>query len=330
MTARPAIKERPRRLRRTPALRRLVRETRVEPSGLILPVFIKEGLREAAPIASMPGVVQHSPSSFRAAVADAAEARVGGLMVFGVPQDRDANGEVACSESSVLADAVRWAKQEVGDALPVIADLCLDEFTSHGHCGVLDADGNVDNDATLDVYERMAGVLADAGADVLGLSGMMDGQVAAVRSALDAMGRIDVALLAYAAKYASAFYGPFREAVESQLDGDRRSYQQDPGNRREAAREVRLDVSEGADIVMVKPALAYLDVISDVSAQVDVPVAAYIVSGEYAMVEAAAAAGMIERDRAINEILTSVTRAGAGIIATYWATEVARWAREGF
>jgi porphobilinogen synthase len=302
----------------------------VEPSGLILPVFIKEGLREAAPIASMPGVVQHSPSSFRAAVADAAEARVGGLMVFGVPQDRDANGEVACSESSVLADAVRWAKQEVGDALPVIADLCLDEFTSHGHCGVLDADGNVDNDATLDVYERMAGVLADAGADVLGLSGMMDGQVAAVRSALDAMGRIDVALLAYAAKYASAFYGPFREAVESQLDGDRRSYQQDPGNRREAAREVRLDVSEGADIVMVKPALAYLDVISDVSAQVDVPVAAYIVSGEYAMVEAAAAAGMIERDRAINEILTSVTRAGAGIIATYWATEVARWAREGF
>jgi porphobilinogen synthase len=328
MTSRPAITERPRRLRRTPAIWRLVRETTVDPGGLILPVFVREGLREPLPIASMPGVVQHSPSSFRAAVTDAAEAGVGGLMVFGVPEERDAHGDAACSEASVLADAVRWAKEEVGDALPVIADLCLDEFTSHGHCGVLDSDGNVDNDATLEVYERMAAVLADAGADILGLSGMMDGQIGAVRAALDANGRTDVALLAYAAKYASAFYGPFRDAVESQLDGDRRSYQQDPGNRREAAREVRLDVAEGADIVMVKPALAYLDVISDVSSQVDVPVAAYVVSGEYAMVEAAAAAGMIDRERAIAEVLTSVTRAGAGIIATYWATEVARWARE--
>jgi porphobilinogen synthase len=300
----------------------------VDPGGLILPLFVKEGLTAAVPIASMPGVVQHDPSSFRSAVADAAEAGVGGLMVFGVPADRDAHGIAACSESSVLADAVRWAKQEVGDALPVIADLCLDEFTSHGHCGVLDATGGVDNDATLEVYERMAVVLADAGADILGLSGMMDGQVGAVRAALDAHGRTDVALLAYAAKYASAFYGPFRDAVESQLDGDRRSYQQDPANRREAAREVRLDVAEGADIVMVKPALAYLDVIADVSTQVDVPVAAYVVSGEYAMVEAAAAAGMIDRERAIHEVLTSVTRAGAGIIATYWATEVARRAQE--
>jgi porphobilinogen synthase len=326
MTQRTTITERPRRLRRTSALRRLVRETTVDPGGLILPLFIKEGLQAPAPIASMPGVVQHDPSSFRAAVVDAAEAGVGGLMVFGVPEDRDAHGDAACSDSSVLANAVRWAKEEAGDTLPVIADLCLDEFTSHGHCGVLDVDGNVDNDATLEVYERMATVLADAGADILGLSGMMDGQVGAVRSALDDGGRTDIAILAYAAKYASAFYGPFRDAVESQLDGDRRSYQQDPGNRREAVREVRLDVAEGADIVMIKPALAYLDVISDVRAEVDVPVAAYVVSGEYAMVEAAAAAGMIDRERAIDEILTSVTRAGAGIIATYWATEIARLA----
>ena len=324
MTQRTTITERPRRLRRTPALRRLVRETSIDPGGLILPLFVKEGLTSPVPIASMPGVLQHDPSSFRAAVVEAAEAGVGSVMVFGVPEDRDAHGDAACSAASVLVDAVRWAKEEVGHDLPVIADLCLDEFTSHGHCGVLDEYGNVDNDATLEVYERMATVLADAGADILGLSGMMDGQVGAVRRALDASGRTDVALLAYAAKYASAFYGPFRDAVESQLDGDRRSYQQDPGNRREAAREVRLDVAEGADIVMVKPALAYLDVISDVRAQVDVPVAAYVVSGEYAMVEAAAAAGMIDRERAIQEILTSVTRAGAGIIATYWATEVAR------
>lgn len=316
--------ERPRRLRRTPGIRRLVQETVVRPAGLVLPVFVKEGLTSPVPITSMPGVVQHSESSFRAAVSEAADAGVGGLMVFGVPAQRDALGDAACDESSILATAIRWAKSEVGDALPVIADLCLDEFTSHGHCGVLDEDGNVDNDATLAVYERMAVVLANAGSDVLGLSGMMDGQVGAVRAALDNADQSDVAILAYAAKFSSAFYGPFRDAVESQLEGDRRTYQQDPANGREALREVRLDVAEGADIVMVKPALAYLDVIAEVRATVDIPVAAYVVSGEFSMVEAAAAAGMIDRDRAILEVLTSVTRAGAGIIATYWATEVAR------
>ena len=223
MTGAPALPERPRRLRRTPAIRRLVRETTVDPAGLVLPVFVREGAGQPVPITSMPGVVQHSESSYRAAVESAAYARLGGLMVFGVPDARDAHGHAACDEHSILAEAVRWAKAEAGDALPIIADLCLDEFTSHGHCGVLDADGHVDNDATLAVYRTMALTLADAGADILGLSGMMDGQVAAVRSALDAAGRTDVAILAYAAKYASAFYGPFREAVESQLDGDRRA-----------------------------------------------------------------------------------------------------------
>ncbi len=324
MSDRRFLTERPRRLRRTPGVRRLVQETTIRPAGLVLPVFVKEGLTSPVTISSMPGVMQHSESSFRSAVSDAADAGVGGLMVFGVPDHRDAHGDAACDESSILAQAIGWARSEVGDALPVIADLCLDEFTTHGHCGVLDSRGNVDNDATLAVYERMAVVLAGSGADILGLSGMMDGQVGAVRAALDKSDRSDVALLAYAAKFASAFYGPFRDAVESQLDGDRRAYQQDPANGREALREVRLDVAEGADIVMVKPALAYLDVIADVRASVDVPVAAYVVSGEFSMIEAAAAAGMIDRDRAILEVLTSVTRAGAGIIATYWATEVAR------
>ena len=317
------LAERPRRLRRTAAIRRLVRETTLEPAQLVLPVFVREGADGSRPIASMPGVVQHDEASFRHTVRQAAGTGLGGLMIFGIPDHRDAHGDAACDPTSVLASAIRWAKEEVGDALPVIADLCLDEFTTHGHCGVLDAKGSVDNDATLAVYQRMASSLADAGADILGLSGMMDGQVGAVRSALDNAGAQDVALLAYAAKYASAFYGPFRDAVESQLDGDRRAYQQDPANRREAHREVRLDVSEGADIVMVKPAMAYLDVISDVSTRVDVPVAAYVVSGEYAMIEAAAAAGVIDRTRAIDEVLTSVARAGARIIATYWALEVA-------
>jgi porphobilinogen synthase len=248
-------------------------------------------------------------------------------MLFGVPKERDACGDAAIAPDSILAQAVRWVKETTGDDLPVIADLCLDEFTSHGHCGVLDDQGGVDNDATLAVYQQMSLVLADAGSDILGLSGMMDGQVSAVRTALDAAGQTDTALLAYAAKYASAMYGPFREAVESQLQGDRRSYQQDPGNAVEALREVRLDVAEGADIVMVKPALTYLDIIARVSDEVDVPVAAYVVSGEFSMVEAAASAGMIDRERAIHEILTSVKRAGAGMIATYWATEVARTLR---
>ena len=318
------ITERPRRLRRTPAIRRLVRETHLAAADLILPVFVREGATAPIPISSMPGVVQHTRDSLRRAVTEAAEAGVGAVMIFGVPAVRDACGDAAIAPNSILAEAVRWAKDATGDDLPVIADLCLDEFTSHGHCGVLDEKGQVDNDATLAVYQQMGLVLADAGSDILGLSGMMDGQVGAVRAALDAAGDTDTALLAYAAKYASAMYGPFREAVESQLQGDRRSYQQDPGNAVEALREVRLDVAEGADIVMVKPALPYLDIIARVSDEVDVPVAAYVVSGEFSMVEAAAAAGMIDRDRAIHEILTSVKRAGAGIIATYGATEVAR------
>ncbi len=318
------ITERPRRLRRTPAIRRLVRETHLIASDLILPVFVREGATVQIPISSMPGVVQHTRDSLRQAVTEAAEAGVGAVMLFGVPKIRDACGDVAIAPDSILAQAVKWVKEATGDDLPVIADLCLDEFTSHGHCGVLDDQGGVDNDATLAVYQQMSLVLADAGSDILGLSGMMDGQVGAVRSALDAAGRTETALLAYAAKYASAMYGPFREAVESQLQGDRRSYQQDPGNAVEALREVRLDVAEGADIVMVKPALTYLDIIARVSGEVDVPVAAYVVSGEFSMVEAAASAGMIDRDRAIHEILTSVKRAGAGMIATYWATEVAR------
>ena len=321
------IAERPRRLRQTAALRRLVQETAVRPADLVLPVFVREEAEAPVPIGSMPGVVQHSESSLKAAVTEAAQAGVGAVMVFGVPSHRDACGDAAVAHDSILTRAVRWTKDAVGDDLPVIADLCLDEFTSHGHCGVLDAHGRVDNDATLAVYQRMAQVLADAGSDILGLSGMMDGQVGAVRTALDAAGNTDTVLLAYAAKYASAMYGPFRDAVESQLKGDRKTYQQDPANAVEALREVRLDVAEGADIVMVKPALPYLDIIARVSVEVDVPVAAYVVSGEYSMVEAAAAAGMIDRERAILEILASVKRAGAGIIATYWAAEAARMLR---
>lgn len=321
------IRERPRRLRQTPALRRLVRETALTPGDLVLPVFVREGASEPIPIGSMPGVVQHTESSLKQAVTEAAEAGVGAVMLFGVPSVRDACGDAAVAPDSILARSIRWVKETTGDDLPVIGDLCLDEFTDHGHCGVLDEQGRVDNDATLEVYQRMGLALADAGSDILGLSGMMDGQVGAVRAALDAEGRTDTVILAYAAKYASAMYGPFRDAVESQLQGDRRTYQQDPANAVEALREVRLDVAEGADIVMVKPALPYLDIIARVSDDVDVPVAAYVVSGEFSMVEAAAAAGMIDRERAIHEVLTSVKRAGAGIIATYWATEVARQLR---
>lgn len=321
------LAERPRRLRATPGMRRLVQETHVSPAQLVLPLFVKEGLHDPAPISTMPGVVQHDQRSFRKAVSDAASAGLGGVMVFGVPLQRDAIGDTACAPDSILAQAVSWARDEVGPELPVIADVCLDEFTTHGHCGVLATDGSVDNDATLAVYARMAVVLAEAGSDLLGLSGMMDGQVAAVRAALDAAGHQSTSILAYSAKYASAFYGPFRDAVESQLVGDRRSYQQDPANAREAIREANLDVAEGADIVMVKPALAYLDVVRSVSDLVDVPVAAYMVSGEYAMIEAAASAGMIDRERAHFEALTSIRRSGASIIATYWAMEAARLLR---
>jgi porphobilinogen synthase len=315
---------RPRRLRRTPAIRRLVGQTALRPSDLVLPLFIRQGLAAPRPIASMPGVVQHSRDSLRKAALEAVQAAVGGVMLFGVPETRDEQGSAAVDPGGVLNQAIADVIAEVGDATVVMADLCLDEFTSHGHCGLLAADGSVDNDATLVAYGQMAIAQAHAGAHVVGLSGMMDGQVGAVRAVLDAAGYADVIILAYAAKYASAFYGPFRDAVESALQGDRRTYQQDPANRAEALREVRLDVAEGADLVMVKPALPYLDVLAAVASTVDVPVAAYQVSGEYAMVEAAAARGWLDRDRAIVETLTSIRRAGAQIILTYWAVEAAQ------
>jgi porphobilinogen synthase len=323
VTSGPGPTVRPRRLRATPGMRRLVAETRLHPADLVLPVFVREGATEPVPVASMPGVVQHTRETLRKTAAGAAALGLGGLMIFGVPRARDAAGSGATDPDGVLTTAVRDAVAEVGDALPVMADLCLDEFTDHGHCGVLDAASRVDNDATLERYGEMAVVLAEAGVHVVGPSGMMDGQVAAVRAALDAAGHLDVAILAYAAKYASAFYGPFRDAVESTLTGDRKTYQQDPANGREALREVLLDVAEGADLVMVKPAMSYLDVVARVSDAVTVPVAAYQVSGEYAMIEAAAARGWIERDRAILESLTSIRRAGAAIVLTYWAADVA-------
>ena len=315
--------QRPRRLRQTPALRRLVRETRLSPADLVLPMFVREGIDDPVLIAAMPGVVQHSRASLRVAAREAVAAGVGGLMLFGVPATRDATGSGADDPAGILNLGLRDLHDEVGDDTVIMADLCLDEFTDHGHCGVLDDAGRVDNDTTLERYAAMALAQADAGAHVLGLSGMMDGQVAHVRSALDAAGRTDTLLLAYAAKYASSFYGPVREAVGSTLVGNRSTYQQDPGNAVEALREVRLDVAEGADIVMVKPAMPYLDVLRQVADSVDVPVAAYQVSGEYAMIEAAAAAGMIDRDRAVLESLTSIRRAGAQVVLTYWATEVA-------
>lgn len=318
---------RPRRLRRTPALRRLARETHLVPSQLVLPLFVRESISEQVPIGAMPGVVQHSLDSLRRAVAEAAAARIGGVMLFGVPERRDAVGSGADDPNGILNVATEAVVSEVGDALVVQTDLCLDEFTDHGHCGVLAADGTVDNDATLERYTAMGLAQARAGSAMLGLSGMMDGQVGAVRRALDAEGFTDTALLAYSAKYAGAFYGPFREAVDSQLKGDRRSYQLDPGNGREGVREALLDVDEGADVVMVKPALPYLDVLADVRAAVDVPVWAYQVSGEYAMVEAAAAHGWIDRRGAVLESLLGIRRAGADAILTYWALEAAHWLR---
>ncbi len=315
---------RPRRLRRTPALRRLVAETSLEARQLILPVFVREGAERPVPISSMPGVVQHSRDSLRRAAAEAASLGLGGVMLFGVPSHKDATGSGALDPDGILNVAIADVVAEVGDALPVMADLCLDEFTDHGHCGVLTDAGTVDNDATLEVYAAMAVAQAAAGVDVVGPSGMMDGQVGVIRSALDDAGHQDVVVLAYSAKYASAFYGPFREAVDSSLQGDRRTYQQDGGNVVEGVREALLDVEEGADIVMVKPALAYLDVIRAVREAVDVPVAAYNISGEYAMVEAAAAHGWIDRDAAILETLTSIRRAGADVLLTYWAAEAAR------
>ncbi len=338
--------DRPRRLRSTPALRRLVSETEVRPRHLVLPVFLAEGIDAPRPITSMPGVVQHTVESLRKAAAGAAAAGLGGIMLFGVPARRDATGSGALDPDGVLNVGLREVRAEVGDALPVMADTCLDEFTDHGHCGVLAADGSrdaqrsgagpveedaqrsgagpvVDNDATLDVYDAMAVAQAEAGAHIVAPSGMMDGQVGRIRAALDAAGHSGVAVLAYSAKYASAFYGPFREAVDSQLVGDRRTYQQDPANAREALRETSLDLAEGADMVMVKPAMAYLDVLRSVAEMSDVPVAAYQVSGEYAMISAAAERGWIDLDRTVLETVTGIRRAGADIVLTYWAAALA-------
>lgn len=317
---------RPRRLRTTPTLRRMVAETRLHPADLILPAFVREGVTEPVPISAMPGVVQHTRDTLRKAAVEAVEAGVSGIMLFGVPEEakKDAAGTAGTDPEGILQVAVRDVRAEVGDELVVMSDLCLDEYTDHGHCGVLDADGRVDNDATLERYAEMAQVQADAGVHVVGPSGMMDGQVGVVRDALDTIGKEDVAILAYTAKYASAFYGPFREAVGSSLRGDRKTYQQDPANVRESMRELALDLDEGADMVMVKPAGPYLDILAKVADSVDVPVAAYQISGEYAMIEAAAERGWIERDKAVLESLTGIKRAGAQMILTYWATEAAR------
>jgi porphobilinogen synthase len=308
-------------------MRRLVAEHRVAPAELILPAFIREDLSEPAPIPSMPGVVQHTTASLVAAAREAVELGLGGIMLFGIPAVRDATGSACLDPQGVLNKAIRDVRDAVGDELVVMSDLCLDEFTDHGHCGVLDDNGVVDNDATLAIYARMAVAQAPAGAHVVAPSGMMDGQVGVVREALDAAGFTEVSVLAYAAKYASAFYGPFREAVDSQLEGDRRTYQMDAGNRREALHEVELDLAEGADIVMVKPAMSYLDILADVAAMSPVPVAAYQISGEYAMIEAAAANGWINRRAAIEESVLSIKRAGATMILTYWAAELAGWLR---
>ncbi|UNM99985.1 porphobilinogen synthase [Rhodococcus opacus] len=318
---------RPRRLRRTPALRRLVAETSLEPRHLVLPMFVADGIDEPREISSMPGVFQHTPDSLRREATEAVEAGLGGLMLFGVPRpdDKDAEGSGASDPDGILNRGLRWLADEVGDATVVMADTCLDEFTDHGHCGVLDASGAVDNDLTLQRYVDMAVAQAEAGAHLLGPSGMMDGQVAAIRKALDDAGYADVGQLAYSAKYASAFYGPFREAVGSSLQGDRRTYQQDSANRRESLREVDLDIDEGADMVMVKPAMSYLDVLRETADRSPVPVAAYQISGEYSMITAAAQNGWIDRDAAILESLTSIRRAGADVVLTYWATEAAGW-----
>jgi len=314
---------RPRRLRRTPALRRLVAESGIAPRQLVLPIFVREGATETTPISSMPGVLQHTRETLKKTANEAVAAGIGGVMLFGIPETKDAVGSGAVDPHGILNLAITDVVAEVGDELTVMSDLCLDEFTDHGHCGVLDGDGNVDNDRTLDVYAAMAVAQAAAGVDLVSPSGMMDGQVRMIRSALDAAEHTGTGILAYSAKYASAFYGPFREAVDSSLQGDRRTYQQDPANSLEGVREARLDVAEGADIVMVKPAMGYLDVLAAVKAAVEVPVAAYNVSGEYAMVEAAAAQGWIDREAAILETLTSIHRAGADIVLTYWALEAA-------
>jgi len=316
---------RPRRLRGTKALRAMVAETALRPAELVLPVFIKEGIAEPVPIGSMPGVVQHTRESLRKAAAEAVEAGVGGIIVFGVPAVKDGRGSAADDPAGISQVAISDIRTEVGDDLVVLADLCLCEYTDHGHCGIVTGDGYVDNDATLARYASTAVAQAQAGAHMVAPSGMMDGQVGAIRKALDEAGYPIVPICAYSAKYASAFYGPFREAAEGAPKfGDRATHQQDPANVLEALKEVELDLAEGADMVMIKPALSYLDVIRRVADMVQVPVAAYQVSGEFAMVEAAAANGWVDRDKAIMETLTAIRRAGASVILTYWATEAAR------
>jgi len=318
-----------RRLRRTPALRRLVAETRLSVDDLVLPAFVRKGISAPQPIGSLPGVVQHTRESLRKEARRLVDLGVPGLILFGVPTEKDATGSQAFDPDGIVQVALRDVRDEVGDALVLMADLCLDEYTDHGHCGVLDAAGQPDNDRTLELYGRVAVAQAEAGADVCAPSGMMDGQVGAIRRALDDGGHTSVAVVAYAAKYASALYGPFRDAVDVTIagGGDRRGYQQDPRNRREALAEVRLDVEEGADVVMVKPALTYLDVIADVRAAVDVPVAAYHVSGEYSMLKAAAERGWIDHDAVAVEHLTAIKRAGADLILTYLAADVAELVR---
>ena len=318
---------RPRRLRSTPAMRRLVAQTSLEPRHLVLPMFVADGISEPRAIDSMPGVYQHTRDSLRKAAVEAVAAGVGGLMLFGVPkdEDKDATGSAGVSEDGILNVALRDLASELGSDTVLMADTCLDEFTDHGHCGVLDVRGRVDNDVTNARYVELAVAQANSGAHVVGPSGMMDGQVAAIRDGLDAAGHTDVVILAYAAKFASGFYGPFREAVGSSLQGDRRTYQQNPGNAREAVHEVELDIAEGADIIMVKPAMAYLDVVRAAAEISPVPVAAYQVSGEYSMICAAADNGWIDLHTVALETLTSIRRAGADIVLSYWAADVADW-----
>jgi len=319
------LTRRPRRLRRTPALRRLVAETQLSVDDLVAPLFVREGIDEPQAIASLPGVVQHTRESLRKEVAALAGLGVPAVVLFGVPARKDPEGSGAWDAEGIVQLALRDLRDDVGDDVVVMADLCLDEYTDHGHCGIVRPDGTVDNDATVELYARTAVAQADAGAQVVAPSGMMDGQVAAIRAALDGAGHTDVAILAYAAKYASALYGPFRDAVDVTIagGGDRKGYQQDPANAREALAEVRLDIAEGADMVMVKPAVSYLDVLAAVRAAVDVPVAAYHVSGEYAMVKAAAERGWIDGDAVLAEHLLAVKRAGADAILTYAARELA-------
>ena len=314
-----------RRLRRTPALRRLVAETRLTPEDLIAPLFVREGISDPQPIASIPGVVQHTLGSLRAEVADLIGLGVPGVILFGVPERKDEVGSGAWDQNGIVQVALRELRDTFGDRVVLMTDLCLDEYTSHGHCGVLDGQGSVDNDATLDLYANVALAQASAGADVVAPSGMMDGAVAAIRDALDEDDFVETAIMAYSAKYASALYGPFRDAVDVTIEngGDRKGYQQDPANARESLEEIRLDLLEGADIVMVKPAMSYLDIIARARQEVDVPMAAYHVSGEYAMVKAAAERGWIDGDAVALEHLTSIRRAGADMILTYFARDVA-------